>query len=140
MSRRTFVGAILSMLLLLTAAPMPLASAETYTVKEGDTLWDLARIKYGDPTLWTDIAKANNISNPKTIPNGTVLTLPSKATLLKLRGVTDPAERAKLIKEDGAGGTTGSPTPPAPTGPTPFDPISGLGARTEVPHSSAPAR
>jgi LysM repeat protein len=131
--------ALLASVLVLAVLVSPEALAETYTMKEGDTLWEIARVKYGDPSFWVDLQKANNISNTRTIPNGTVITLPSKATLQKLRGVTDPAERARILKEDGGAGT-GATTPAAPPGPTPFDPVSGLSARTEVPRSSVTTR
>ena len=34
-----------------------------YTVVEGDTLWEIAQSKYGDPTRWVEIAKLNNVKN-----------------------------------------------------------------------------
>jgi hypothetical protein len=49
---------------------------KTYTVKSGDTLWDIARRFYQDPYKWTDIAKANNIKDPKKLQIGKVLRLP----------------------------------------------------------------
>jgi hypothetical protein len=103
-------------------------------MKEGDTLWDIARTRYGDPQFYKDLQKANDIENVRTIPNGTVINLPSKATLLKLRQTTDPAERQRILKADG-GGTTAPVAPPA--GPTPFDPVQGLGSRVTVPRTGA---
>jgi LysM domain len=50
--------------------------AKTYTVKSGDTLWDIARRFYQNPYKWTDIAKANNIKDPKKLQIGKVLRLP----------------------------------------------------------------
>ncbi len=103
-------------------------------MKEGDTLWEIPRTRYGDPQFYKDLQKANDISNVRNIPNGTVINLPSKATLLKLRQTTDPAERQRILKADGGGG---NPTTPAatPTGPTPFDPVQGLGSRVNVPRT-----
>lgn len=51
-------------------------TAETYTVKSGDYLWDIAVRAYGDGFKWVGIAKANNITNPDIIFSGTELKLP----------------------------------------------------------------
>lgn len=48
----------------------------TYTVKKGDTLWDIAVRAYADGYKWTDIAKANNLANPDVIFSGNVIKLP----------------------------------------------------------------
>ncbi|HYK09015.1 MAG TPA: LysM peptidoglycan-binding domain-containing protein [Candidatus Eisenbacteria bacterium] len=51
-------------------------TGNSYTVKEGDTLWDIAVRAYADGYSWTKIANANNLSNPNLIFSGNVLTLP----------------------------------------------------------------
>lgn len=48
---------------------------ETYTVKRGDTLWDIACRFYGDGTRWSDLAARNCIGNPRKLQVGTVLRL-----------------------------------------------------------------
>lgn len=48
----------------------------TYTVLEGDHLWEIAVRAYGDGFRWSDIAKANNLSSPDAIAPGMVLTIP----------------------------------------------------------------
>lgn len=48
----------------------------TYTVKEGDDLWDIALGAYGDGYMWVSVAKANNLTNPDLIHAGNVLKLP----------------------------------------------------------------
>ncbi|HYM65578.1 MAG TPA: LysM peptidoglycan-binding domain-containing protein, partial [Candidatus Sulfotelmatobacter sp.] len=48
----------------------------TYTVVKGDYLWSIAIRAYGDGYKWTEIAKANNLSNPNLIYSGNVLRLP----------------------------------------------------------------
>jgi len=50
----------------------------TYTVVAGDTLWSIAVRTYADGYKWTEIAKANNLSNPDLIHAGNVLKLPKK--------------------------------------------------------------
>lgn len=49
---------------------------ETYTVVKGDNLWNIAVRAYGDGYKWTEIAKANKLTNPDIIHAGNVLTLP----------------------------------------------------------------
>jgi len=52
----------------------------TYTFKEHDTLYALAKQFYGDGKLWTRIAEANKdkIKDVTKIPVGTVLAIPPK--------------------------------------------------------------
>ena len=51
--------------------------ASTYTVKKGDTLWDIAEEYLGSATKYTQLAAINNISNPDLIYVGQVLNLSS---------------------------------------------------------------
>lgn len=51
-------------------------AARTYTVRAGDTLWDIAVKYYGDGRQYTKIARANNIPDPNMINIGIVLTIP----------------------------------------------------------------
>ena len=48
---------------------------ETYTVKRGDTLWDIACRFYGDGTRWSALAAKNGVSDPRKLQVGTVLRL-----------------------------------------------------------------
>ena len=48
----------------------------TYTVKSGDNLWNIARKYYGNGALYTRIASKNNISNPSLIWPGQKLVIP----------------------------------------------------------------
>ncbi|CAN5285196.1 hypothetical protein BH10PAT1_BH10PAT1_6790 [soil metagenome] len=47
-----------------------------YTVVKGDNLWNIAVRAYGDGFKWTEIAKANNLQNPRIIHRGNVFILP----------------------------------------------------------------
>lgn len=48
----------------------------TYTVKKGDTLFSIAKARYGSGGQWQKIASANPGVNPKTLKVGQTLTLP----------------------------------------------------------------
>ena len=48
----------------------------TYMIKPGDNLWDVAVRAYGDGFKWPDIAKANNLENPSLIFSDNILKIP----------------------------------------------------------------
>lgn len=56
---------------------------ETYTVKKGDTLWDIAGVKLGDPYQWPKLYALNQdqIKNPDLIHPGQILTLPKQINI-----------------------------------------------------------
>ena len=49
---------------------------ENYTVKQGDNLWQIACQSYTNCYRYTDIVKANDLSNPDQIEIGQVLKIP----------------------------------------------------------------
>ncbi len=51
-------------------------TANAYTVRAGDDLWDIAVRAYGDGYQWVRIARANNLVNPDIIHVGNQLALP----------------------------------------------------------------
>jgi nucleoid-associated protein YgaU len=51
--------------------------AKTYVVRRGDTLSGIAFAIYRDSSVWRTIAMANQIQDPRTLPPGLVLQLPS---------------------------------------------------------------
>lgn len=58
-------------------------SSDEYSVKAGDTLWEIAQAEYGNPLMWKEIAKVNNVKynslgNPL-IYADTIIKLPSSA-------------------------------------------------------------
>nr|WP_119589711.1 N-acetylmuramoyl-L-alanine amidase [Streptomyces scabiei] len=55
-----------------------LASAVTYTVRAGDTLWSIAASKLGDGNRWREIATLNALKTPDAITPGQTLKLPRK--------------------------------------------------------------
>lgn len=58
-------------------APAPQAqAAETYTVREGDTLWSIAERVYGDGHMWEEIVDANPELEPEGLRVGQEIVLP----------------------------------------------------------------
>ena len=52
-----------------------------YTVKEGETLGEIASNELGSYRMWREIASINNISDPSRIMPGRVLRMPSKKSV-----------------------------------------------------------
>lgn len=73
--------------------------AKTYTMQKGDTLWDLSTKYYGDPTLYPIFLEVNAITNPRTIPTGKVIVVPSMDEIKGISKEHDPAKRADLISK-----------------------------------------
>lgn len=49
---------------------------KTYTVKRGDTLWNIAKKNLGDGSKYSNIVSLNNLNNPNLIAVGQVLIMP----------------------------------------------------------------
>lgn len=78
---------------------VPAPEEETaYTIKQGDTLWDIANTFLKDPFLWPFIWKANpDITNPDLIFAGNKLSIPNIAPIeraMQAPAETAPRERA----------------------------------------------
>jgi 5'-nucleotidase len=52
------------------------ANGGSYTVKKGDTLYSIARTRYGDGKQWQKIASANPGLRPETLKVGQTITVP----------------------------------------------------------------
>jgi nucleoid-associated protein YgaU len=59
-----------------TVSPAKTIEGNTYTVVNGDNLWQIALRAYGDGYQWVKIAKANNLHNPNLIHPGNEFQLP----------------------------------------------------------------
>lgn len=55
--------------------PTTKTEPKSYTVKKGDNLWNICKLKLNDPTKCWEIAKKNNIKNPHLIYPGQVIKL-----------------------------------------------------------------
>jgi nucleoid-associated protein YgaU len=49
-----------------------------YTIRSGDTLWDISEAFYRDPWLYPRIAQHNNIRNPNLIISGRTIRIPPR--------------------------------------------------------------
>ncbi len=47
-----------------------------YTLREGDTFETIAAERWGDPSLWTAVARANPLKDPRRLKDGQVIRLP----------------------------------------------------------------
>lgn len=76
--------------ILLLAAPVALKAAEEgmeYTVKKGDTLWDISSGNLKDPFLWPKLWKANpQIRNPHLIFPNEKIVIPAELLKEELKG------------------------------------------------------
>jgi 5'-nucleotidase len=52
------------------------AAGNSYTVKKGDTLWQIAASHYGDGKKWREIASANPGLTPSALRVGQTIELP----------------------------------------------------------------
>lgn len=73
------------------AAPMPQApttAGDRYVVRRGDTLWDIAEARLGNPLLWTSLYEANRatIQRPNLIHPGQTLVIPAAQATPRYRG------------------------------------------------------
>lgn len=134
------------------------APAGVHNLQRGETLWSLSRTYYGDPSFHRDLQRINNIADPRKIPDGTPIKLPSRETMQAYRNAASEQERQQILAQDpafgGPGGPPGGGDGPAgggqgnagtgtggggrrpAEGAVPYNPLEGLKAQVSVPTSS----
>lgn len=117
-----------------TTAPAAAAQEQQYTIKEGDTLWDIAASFYRDPFLWPLIWQTNPfIADPDLIYPGRTLVIPSLAPVE--RAMREPQEYAPAEEKPVA--EKAAPEPAEPPLPSFFRTRS---VESSVPEPETPAR
>ncbi|MFF1593104.1 LysM peptidoglycan-binding domain-containing protein [Streptomyces sp. NPDC058286] len=81
-------------------------SQSTYTVRPGDTLWDISKDQQGDPTRYPEIVEANPdvIKNPNLIHPGDRLAIPDQARPSQQPGKQGSDGQEKEPEKQGEGG------------------------------------
>ncbi len=67
-----------------------------YTVKEGDTLFLISQKYYNDGDKYTEIAKANNLTDPNTIEKDQVLEIPKLADSVSVIASPTPSQTPEM--------------------------------------------
>jgi nucleoid-associated protein YgaU len=78
---------------------------DLYVVVVGDSLWKIAQNKYNNGYAWTEIAKANNLTNPYSLEVGQNLVLPKNiekkdVITTNLQANTIATGEYKVVKND----------------------------------------
>jgi hypothetical protein len=59
--------------------PQSADQTHAYTLRQGETLSDVANTVYGDPNAWRPIAEHNGVTDPLAVAAGSILTIPPLA-------------------------------------------------------------
>ena len=56
--------------------PSRQSKTQVTSVKSGDSMWAMSATAYGSPTMWREIAKSNDIANPRLLVPGMEIAIP----------------------------------------------------------------
>ncbi len=117
------------------SAASPEQEVSEYTIKQGDTLWDISSRLFRDPFLWPFIWKANpSITNPDLIYPGNKLAIPSLAPIEQAL----QAPREELVEKQAP--VVQKPAEAAPPAPAAREGIAAATPRPKAaPEEAAPA-
>ncbi|MEW6516076.1 MAG: LysM peptidoglycan-binding domain-containing protein [candidate division FCPU426 bacterium] len=88
----------------------------SYTVRPGDTLWDISKWVLKNPFLWPELLKYNYFGDPNLIFPGDTIIIPGLEVLEKVKSVRDISELQALREETEAGAQVVALEPPTETG------------------------
>ena len=75
---RAIIGSLAAVLLTLSVSVAETADSDwLYTVRPGDTLWDLCKKYSKNPDCWETLDKRNNVSYPPHLPQGMIIRFPA---------------------------------------------------------------
>lgn len=102
----------------------------SYTIRPGDTLWDISKWVLKNPFLWPELLQYNYFNNPDLIFPGDTLIVPSLEILERVKTVRDVAE-LRALREEAESGARVVELEPVPTAPLtePLAPGMGLPLR-----------
>lgn len=131
----------------LTLATGEQVQLESYTVRKGDTLWDIAGVKMGNPNNWPILFALNKdkIKNPDMIHPGQVLTVPTRmpAAAPAAPAVGQPVDMSPAAEEPIPPQVPAAETAPAvdttPAEPIPAQPAAPAAVEEEIVQPQAPA-
>lgn len=94
---------MLLLVLLVSGAGLSLARADqSHVMVKGDTLWQVSRRYYGDPSLYDVLGTFNGIDDYRDIPVGKKILIPSDPSVLR-KIKANPGAAAQIIADYKAG-------------------------------------
>lgn len=98
MKKTLYFFLIISLAFFIASVNAQDTTPEEYSIKKGDTLWDISNSKFQDPFLWPNLWRVNpQVKNPDLIFPDDKIKIPSKEELMRLPAM--PEEKPPFIAE-----------------------------------------